>query len=203
MEQYKLFVFKYLGWSLVILVLLVSVNLWIDLYGLFWRTGKDGINIYSDERTTKYLLAHRYVPLNFDAYILGPSLSANLNTKEIAKYKIYNMSMMGANITEQREVLNKAMERSTPKFVIICLHPYLTADHGMKTGMINSREYYGAIGSVSLYKAYLLKLIRNLDLMPGKYPKDQFNDYGYNYYNKILQKIPVIAGDLNNKAFAG
>jgi len=191
MEQYKQFFFKCVASSMLIVGLLISINCSIDLYGLFWRDGKKGISVYSDERTSKYLLAYKYVPLNFEAYILGPSLSANLNTKEITQYKIYNLSMMGANITEQKEVLEKTLERSTPKFVIICLHPYLTADHGMKTGMINSREYYGALGSVSLYKAYLLKVIRNFDLMPEKYPKNQFNDYGYNYYNKILQTVNV------------
>ncbi|MCE7862668.1 MAG: hypothetical protein DYG99_03900 [Bacteroidetes bacterium CHB5] len=189
MNPYKKFLLRYGGGSLLGLVLLVSLNIWIDLYGLFWR--KNAITVYSDERTSKYLLAHKYVPENFEGYILGPSLSANLNPKEIPGLRIYNLSMMGANITEQNAVLQKALQKGTPRFVILCLHPYLTADHGMKTGMINPKEYYGALGSYSLYKAYGIALVRHLNLMPGKYPKDQFNDYGYNFYNNILQKMPV------------
>ena len=177
--------------SLIILTGFVAANYAIDLYGLFHNVKGRSISIYSDERTTKYLLAHNYVPYNFEAYIIGPSLSANLNPKEIADHKIYNLSMMGANITEEKAVVEKAMEKSKPRFVILCLHPYLTADHGMKTGMINSREYYGALGSVSLCKSYLLKFIRDHDLMPSKFPADQFNDYGCNHYNSLLQKIPV------------
>lgn len=170
-------------------IVLVGVNIWIDLYGLFWR--QSAISIYSDERTSKYLLAHNYIPTNFEAYLLGPSLSANINPKEIADFRIYNLSMMGANITEQYTVLQKALEKATPRFVIICLHPYLTADHGMKTGMINPKEYAGAYGSFSLYKAYAIGLVRHFNILPGKYPKNQFNDYGYNFYNRILQKMPA------------
>ncbi len=177
--------------SLLIIIFLVGINFQIDLFGLFHSAKGKSISIYSDERSAKYLLAHRYVPENFDAYILGPSLSANLNPKELKGERIYNLSMMGANITEQKAVVQKAFERSTPKFVILCLHPYLTADHGMKTDMINPKQYYGALGSVSLYKAYALTIIRHFNLMPHKYPESQFNDYGYNHYDDILTTMPV------------
>ncbi|MBL0744234.1 hypothetical protein [Chryseolinea lacunae] len=180
--------------ALVVILLtavLVAINAYVDLYGLFRPAGERHLSIYSDERTSKYLLAHRYVPENFQGYILGPSLSANLNPKLITEYKIYNLSMMGANITEQKAVVDKALERKAPEFVIVCLHPYLTQDHGMKTGMINPKEYYGALGSMSLYKTYAIKFIREHNLMTRKYPSNQYNDYGYNFYDKILQVMPV------------
>jgi hypothetical protein len=181
------------GGGAVITLILIAINLAIDIYGLFWRDGKAGISIYSDERTSKYLLAHRYIPENFDGYLLGPSLSANINTKEFPIYRIYNLSMMGANITEQYAVLAKALETKSPTKVIICLHPYLTADYGMKTGMINKKEYWAALGSISLYKTYALSLVRKLNLLPGKYPKNQFNDFGYNNYNDLLKSDNVKA----------
>lgn len=175
--------------SIASIILLIGFNIWIDLYGLFWRN-KD-VSIYADERTSKYLLAHRYVPENFDGYILGPSLSANLNPKDFMSFKIYNLSMMGANITEQKAVVDKAIDVKPPKYVIICLHPYLTADHGMKTDMINEKEYNGAFGSVKLYKAYAIEFMRYVNLMPNKYPKNQFNDFGYNDYDNLQQTMPV------------
>jgi hypothetical protein len=64
-------------------------------------------------------------------------------------------------------------------------------DHGMKSGMINDKEYIGALGSISLFKAYFLKIVRDRNLLPNKYPRDQFNEYGCNHYNAILQKMPV------------
>ncbi len=177
--------------SAVLLAMFVAVNYFVDLYGLFRPVKGRSISIYSDERTAKYLLAHRYVPENFDGYILGPSLSANLDPKQIAEHRIYNLSMMGANITEQKAVVDKALAYKKPGFVIICLHPYLTHDHGMKTGMINPKEFYGALGSVSLLKTYAIKFVREHNLMPGKFPPNQFNDYGYNNYNNLLQTMPV------------
>jgi hypothetical protein len=99
--------------------------------------------------------------------------------------------MMGANITEEAAVARRALERKTPSVVVICIHPYLTHDHGMKTGMISEKEYYGALGSVSLYKSYLLWMVRKLNLAPTKYPSKQFNSYGYNDYGVTLVNMPV------------
>lgn len=177
--------------SAVALAAFVGINYAVDLYGLFRPVKGRSISIYSDERTAKYLLAHRYVPENFEGYILGPSLSANLDPKLITEHRIYNLSMMGANITEQKAVVDKALAYKKPRFIILCLHPYLTHDHGMKTGMINEKEFYGAFGSVSLLKTYAIKFVRERNLMPGKFPRNQFNDYGYNNYNNLLQTMPV------------
>jgi hypothetical protein len=189
--SFRLFFFRALIGSTICIAVLICINIWVDFYGLFWKRDV-GISIYSDERTSKYLLAHRYIPENFDGYILGPSLSANLNPKEIETLKIYNLSMLGANITEQKTVIDKAISVKPPKFVIICLHPYLTADHGMKTDMINEKQYYGTLGSVRLYKSYFLKFIRENDLMPSKYPKNQFNEFGYNDYDDLLTIMPAV-----------
>lgn len=178
-------------WGAAFAIAIVAFNYFVDLYGLFREVKGRSISIYGDERTSKHLLAHRYVPANFDAYILGPSLSANLNTKNVPELKIYNLSMMGANITEQKIVALKALEGNAPSFVIVCLHPYLTMDHGMKSGMINDKEYIGALGSISLFKAYFQRVVRHYNLLPGKYPRDQFNDYGWNDYSTILAKMPA------------
>lgn len=187
----KKFVFRIFLYAVAIIAILVGINWYIDLYGLFRNAEGRKISIYSDERTSKYLLAHNYVPSNFDGYILGPSLSANMDPQPVEGLNVYNLSMMGANITEQSAVAREAMERKTPSVVIICIHPYLTLDHGMKTGMINEREYYGALGSVSLYKAYALWMVRKMNLAPSKYPSKQFNSSGYNDYGVTLVKMTV------------
>jgi hypothetical protein len=190
MEAKRFFFLSILA-STFVMAILVLINFQIDLFGLFHSTKGKSISIFSDERSAKYLLAHRYVPENFDAYILGPSLSANINPKDVKGIKVYNLSMMGANITEQKAVLEKALERGTPKVVILCLHPYLTADHGMKTELINPQQYYGALGSINLYKTYVLGLVRHFNIMPSKFPKEQFNDHGYNDYKTLVQKMSV------------
>lgn len=189
--QAKVFLTRMFMCLLLALFVLVGLNWYIDLYGLFRPSNGRTVSIYSDERTSKYLLAHRYVPENFSTYILGPSLSANLDPSAFSDLGIYNFSMMGANITEQKAVLDKALEVATPRAVIICLHPYLTMDHGMKTGMINPKEYWGALGSFSLYKAYGLRIVRAMNLLPGKFPEHQFNTYGNNDYEAILKVASV------------
>lgn len=194
----KKFFYRTLLFSTLAIASLVLINLQIDLFGLFHSTYGKSLSIFDDERGSKYLLAHRYVPENFNGYILGPSLSANINPKQIKEPKLYNLSMMGANITEQKTVLEKALERGTPKVVIICLHPYLTADHGMKTKSISRKQYYGAAGSVGLYKMYAFALVRNFNLMPAKFPKEQFNDYGYNNYNDFL-KVESVENKINDQ----
>ncbi len=197
MEGRKFF-YRSLLFSALAIASLVLINFQIDLFGLFHSTKGKSLSIFDDERGSKYLLAHRYVPENFDGYILGPSLSANINPKQIKDLKLYNLSMMGANITEQKAVLEKALERGTPKVVILCLHPYLTVDHGMKTKSINRKQYYGALGSVGLYKTYAFALVRNFNLMPAKFPKEQFNDYGYNNYNDFL-KVKSVENKINDQ----
>lgn len=189
--QAKAYLIRVLVGLVLILIVLVGINWFIDLYGVFRTTGGKSVSIYSDERTSKYLLAYRYVPENFSTYILGPSLSANLDPSAFPEYGIYNFSMMGANITEQKAVVDKALERGTPKAVIICLHPYLTMDHGFKTGMINPKEYWGTFGSFSLYKAYGLRIVRELNLLPRKFPQGQFNEFGNNNYEAILRVSSV------------
>lgn len=181
----KVYFWSVLFLSLILIGFQILVNYYIDLYGLFRDSKGRSISLYSDERTSKYLLAYNYIPSNFEALWIGPSLSANINTKLIPGPRIYNLSMMGANITEQRIVAEKVMEKANLKFAIICLHPYLTMDHGLKTGMINPKEYNGAMGSVSLYKGYTMRFIRENELLPEKFPKDQFNDFGYNNYNDL------------------
>lgn len=187
----KIFLTRTCCSAILLVGLLVGINWYIDLYGLFQKTSGRTISIYSDERTSKFLLAHRYVPENFNAYIVGPSLSANLDPSAFPQLGIYNFSMMGANITEQKAVVEKALEVSTPRTVFICLHPYLTMDHGMKTGMINPKEYWGALGSFSLYKAYALRVVREMNWLPAKFPSHQFNAYGNNNYEAILKVASV------------
>lgn len=191
MQNAKTFLLRSAAVGALLIGIQVAINYYIDFYGLFRDTSSREISVYSDERTAKYLLAHKYIPDNFQALWIGPSLSANIDTKADSAHNIYNISMMGANITEQRLVAEKVMETGSLDFVIICLHPYLTFDHGLKTAMINPKEYYGAIGSTSLYKAYAIKFIRDNNLMPDKFPRDQFNASGCNNYDFLYRNINV------------
>ncbi|MDN5211673.1 hypothetical protein QQ020_06415 [Fulvivirgaceae bacterium BMA12] len=195
----KKFLLKVSIISLSTIAVFVTFNYFLDIYGLFRPDDQRELKVYTNERTSKYLLSYHYIPDNFEGIIIGPSLSANLNTKTIKEYKIYNASIMGANISELRYLVDNIVERGNLRFVIICLDPYLTKDHGKKSARIDPKEYYGALGSTNLIKTYLFKLIRENELLPDKFPNNIINDYGYNNFNlelkednpreKILEKV--------------
>ena len=53
-----------------------------DDFGLFGSDGEK--RIWTREKTSKYLLSHRYVPENFDGLLIGPSYSdLNFDTRTI------------------------------------------------------------------------------------------------------------------------
>jgi hypothetical protein len=122
-------------------------NLGQDDFGLFWSD--DAKRIWTREKTSKYLLSYRYIPTNFEGLLMGPSYSDSfMDTRQLAGYKVYNMSMDGANATELREVALNAMERGNFRFIIICLTPYITKDHGIKGSEIHPKEYWGSLFSL-------------------------------------------------------
>ncbi len=201
----KKFLIKTMIISVAITLSFVCLNYYVDMYGLFRHEDSRALKVYVNERTTKYLLSYKYIPENFEGILIGPSLSANLNTKTLEDYKVYNASIMGANISELRYLVENIVERGNLRFVIICLDPYLTKDHGKKSAMIDPKEYYGALGSTNLIKTYLFQFIRENELLPNRFPKDVINDYGFNNFNlemkahdpaaKIMEKVKSKAAE--------
>jgi len=124
-----------------------SFNLWQDDFGLFWS--QQPKTVWVREKTTKYLFAHRYIPENFEGLLMGPSYSDSfMETRQIEGYRIYNMSMDGANATEIRDVALTALDAGKMRFIIVCLTPYITKDHGIKGAEINPKEYWGSVFSL-------------------------------------------------------
>jgi hypothetical protein len=197
---------KFLKYFSVITILLivgfVALNIYIDIYGLF--LGRTNRKVYVNERTSKYLLSYRYIPENYDAIIVGPSLSANLNPSYIRNYNAYNASVMGANISELKYLLDNVLERGNLKLVVICLDPYLTKDFGKKSASIDPKEYYGALGSTNLLKTYLMYAVRHYELLPNKYAKDIITQNGWNNFGlemKGLDANKIIAEKIEQRRY--
>jgi len=51
------------------------------------------------------------VPANFDAVLIGSSMSANWNTSKIKALRVYNESMSAANIVEEKALVDHALSR--------------------------------------------------------------------------------------------
>ncbi|MDC0230783.1 hypothetical protein OAK19_02365 [Aureispira] len=171
--------------STLSLVLIGYINYQLDIYGLFENRNTENIRVFYNEHKSKSLMMYNYVPQNFNTLLLGPSLSANINTKEFRDEKIYNGSVMAHNISDMVFFAKIVLERETKiKNIIICLDPYIIKDHGTKnSGSSDDISYYSALGSMDIFKSYLVEFIRQNEFYPSKYPKNNYNNFGYNNFN--------------------
>jgi hypothetical protein len=132
----------------------VGINAWLDIYGVFRDTHGRKLPIYDTEQRAKYLLTTRYVPENFKGVLVGTSVSGNWPTGEIAVFPTYNLSTNGGNISEQRILVEKLVQRKGVEVAICLLHPFITDTHGPQTAEMDPREHAGAFGNIALLRAY-------------------------------------------------
>ena len=166
----------------------IMVNYLINIFGVFGVAQDKKIQVYHNERVSKYLFSYNYIPDNFNSLLIGPSLSDNIDVSSTPEgIDLYNASIMGANITELSPIVRNCVEKGQIKHVIICLHPYLTKDAGSKGASFDEKTYFGAFGSLNLYQTYALAVIREFNLMPTKFPNNQIAWYGTNHYNDFFR----------------
>jgi len=146
----------------------------LDDYGLFF---KDNRKIYTaeNERTSKYLFTYNYIPSYFNGLLLGPSLGDQIDTSLLNGYKIFNLSMNGANTTELYILLNNVLKQEHQiKVIILTLHEYVTETSGRKTSHMVPQEYYASFSSIDAVKLQIRKLIVSQGLA-----RNYFNESGY------------------------
>ncbi len=180
---FKKFFYTTLLLSACFITVTVSFNIYMNEYGLFGSAKGKSIKIWDNERTSKYLLSYNYIPANFEGILIGPSVSDNLDTKKISGYKIYNASLNGGNISELKYIVENIIHNGNLKFIIVCLYPYITKDHGRKTSYINQKEYWSSLGSMQTLKFYGHKI----SALFG-FSHDVYNDYGYNNIKLLAEK---------------
>jgi len=133
---------------------IVGINVALDPYGLYRPTQGRRLVVYGDARIAKYLLSDRYVPENFDAVLIGSSVSANWDMTRVEKFRIYNHSLNGGNIVEGKILLDVATSRPGVSTVFLLVHPALTASHEYRTVELTPNLRRSALGSLSLWEAY-------------------------------------------------
>lgn len=191
----KRFIVLSLVVSLLFIAIVVGINMAIDLYGLFRPLEGRKIPVHNSERISKYLLAYRYIPSQFNTVLFGTSLSANLDVgpyTDTSEFKIYNASVTGVNLTELKPIVEKVVEGGT-KQLVICISPYMVESSGSKEVDLNEKIYFGAYGSMDLYQTYAVGVIRHQNWLPKKYPKGQINAYGVNDYSPLFKVRDVAA----------
>lgn len=149
-----------------------ACNAYVDVFGLFRDTHGRRIKVYYQERMSKYLLAHRYIPENFDSLLIGSSASDNFDTSTFQSVTMYNLSLDGANATELRLIAEEAFRRRHFKVVIFCLNEYLVNTAGRKTSYIHPQDYWSALGSPQLLMTYFSQWLIDRGRKPDLYGAD-------------------------------
>ena len=134
--------------------LAISLNLALDIYGIFRDTHRRHLVVYGDARVAKYLLSTKYVPENFNAVLVGTSVSANWEVSRLGPLHVYNESLNGGNIVEEKAIVDRALQRPGIAIAFMVVQPYLTRSHDFSTVRISPDLVYSAVGSENLWNAY-------------------------------------------------
>lgn len=145
-------------WALFLTLLVgggvVGANVWLDPYGLFRDTKGRPHYIWGSEHRAKFLLSRNYVPENFEGIVVGSSVSDNWRVQDLKSFRFYNESTDGGNITAQRIIGLRALERPGIVAAICVVHPYMTFQQGLVVADMTEAERWGALGSLSLFSLY-------------------------------------------------
>lgn len=152
--RYKAFNLLVYGMVLAAAGMVAALDMAVDPYGLFHGDRGRSCVVNYNERTTKYLFAHRYIPEQFDALLVGSSITANWDTSGVRGCALYNGSLNGGNISEGRLIAEQVIRRRPPRLLLMTIHPYLTETYGRKTGSMVESEFWGALGSHQLLLCY-------------------------------------------------
>lgn len=113
------------------------------------------LKIYAteEERLSKYLFSYSYVPINFNGLLIGTSIISNFDTSAIKAAKVYNLSLLGSNISEEGILIDKIFESRKLKLIIFPIFPPFTSTYGPRSQM-SPREYWRALGSIQIAHLY-------------------------------------------------
>ena len=145
---------KTVGLTILLVIAIAAINADIDIYGIFRNPENRHLPGYGDDRVAKYLLSEKYVPTNFNGLVIGSSVSANWDISHIDAFRMYNESLNGGNIVEEKTIVDQALANPRIKLAIVVVHPFLTSSHDFETVHVTPRENLGALGSQNLLDAY-------------------------------------------------
>ena len=133
---------------------IAALNMAVDIYGLYRPSHGRRLPVLGDDRVAKYLLSMRYVPENFNALLIGGSVSANWDITAIQGLRVYNGSLDGGNIIEEKALIEAALERPGVAVILLLVNPALTYSHEFQTVEMKPDLKRSALGSLSLWNAY-------------------------------------------------
>ena len=146
-----------------------AFNWWVNFYGLYGDVHGQQRTVATNERWSKYLYTFNQLPSNYDALLVGSSLSSNLDTASVRAFKMYNLSMTGANVAEEQVLLDSALRHGRYRLIVFCLYPYMLKDHTLKGSHVAPRDYWAGLGSLPLLEDYLVTAAVNLRVFAPRF----------------------------------
>ena len=162
---------QWLSRTAAAIALILCVNFAVayvmDPYGVMRDTRGRELRVVFSARKAKYLLSKHYVPTNYDSLIIGPSSSENWDPTGIPGVKLYNESILGSNVFEEKRIVDQAMPNGHFKLALCILYPTMTSNHQMNDGLdaVSTAE---AFGSIHLYVHEAVQLLAALHLPAGR-----------------------------------
>jgi len=178
----------FFGTVVLFTLIIGGTNYWIDYYGLFRDASEENLFFYGNERTSKYLYSFQYIPQNYDGLVVGSSFSNNWDVSLIRSAHVYNGSLDGANISEEKLIFDNFLKRGKIRLLVVGIYPHLTADHGRRSGYMDPSEYWGALGSLQLFREYATQVLvkigarKNYFGSHGRYAFELDQDYRNKFY---------------------
>ena len=146
--EFRKFNFAVFGLTLGLAASVALVNRAIDPFGLFHAAPDRPCTVYYNQRSSKYLLADRYIPEHFESLLVGTSVSVNWDTSRLRVLKLYNGSLDGGNATEALLITRRVLRQHPPRYLLVAAYPFLTASHGRNhPGSMVESEYWSVFGS--------------------------------------------------------
>jgi hypothetical protein len=145
---------RWLIGAFALFALLLGLNLllaWrMDVFGILRNPKGRSLITSRRERKAKYLLNQAYVPANFDALVVGSSASVNWPMSNLTGYRFYNESLEGGNGSEERKLVDYALEHGHYRVALIGLYPQITHIHEFEDGLDQAKPAE-ALGSLDAY----------------------------------------------------
>ena len=151
----------------IVLCINFAVAYVLDPYGVMKDTHGRELHVVFAARKAKFLLSKHYVPTNYDSLIIGPSSSENWDPTGIPGVKIYNESILGSNIVEEKRIVDQAIPTGHFKLALCILYPTMTSNHAMQDGL-DAVTMAEALGSIHLYVHEAVQILTALHLPAGR-----------------------------------
>jgi hypothetical protein len=157
-----------------LIALIIGLNMivaWrMDVFGVLRNPQGRSLITSRHERKAKYLLNQAYVPANFNALVIGSSASVNWPMENFTGYRFYNESLEGGDATEERMIVDHALETGQFKVALVGLYPQITHVHEFEDGLdqANRSEALGSLDAFDIQEEVLMNRLTHRQ--PGFYP---------------------------------